>query len=62
MTNTAAADLHALETKLADCATRLATARNDADKAHQIADLETEHELLVGRWVKLSGELGRLAA
>lgn len=59
---TRAADLHATEEKLADCETRLAEAREDADKAHQIPDLEAEHGRLVGNWVKLSLDLGRLAA
>lgn len=57
MTTRNAADLTAIENKIADCEARLACAAE-----HQLADLNAEHEQLVAAWVKLSSHLGRLAA
>lgn len=48
-TRTVAADLHAIDIKLADRRAALADARADEDRAHQIADLEFDIELLTKR-------------
>ena len=56
------ADLHAIDAKLNDCNARLAAAREDADRAHLVDDIEFEHEQLVAKRTRLVQDLGLLVA
>lgn len=59
MTTRNAADLAAIETKLADTE---ALIEANARKGRSTADLQVQHDELIAAWVNLSAQLGRLAA